>query len=307
MYTSRFYRRTGLSLMISGMTAFLVSCSDTAHTSNNPSARTAATPLPISTWKIPETLDFCGEAVPLDVPEVRERVEREFYVNLQTPGQIILYIKRSGRYFPLYERVMKEMNMPTDLRFLSVAESALFMARSTKDAVGLWQFMPATARAMGLVVNDWVDERRHPEKSTRAAMKYLKSGFDSNGSWTNAAAGYNMGHTGFGENIAYQNKKSFYDLYLNEETSRYILRIAVIKHIMLHAHDYGIIVPEEERYGRETTRTVRVSAPVDNLAQWALANGSSYKDVKLLNPWILGRKLPAPASGAWEISVPVNR
>jgi membrane-bound lytic murein transglycosylase D len=281
----------------------LWSCSETAR-SADANARTPS-PLPISTWKLPETMTFCGERVPLEVPEVRERAEREFYVNLQTPGQIILYMKRSARYFPMYERVLKEMKAPQDLRFLSVAESALFMARSVKDAVGLWQFMPATARQYGLIVTEEVDERRHPEKSTRAAITYLRSGFDSNGSWTDAAAGYNMGHTSYANTRSYQSGKNFYDCYLNEETSRYVLRIAVIKHIMEHADDYGIVVPQDDRYVEAPTKIVKVSGAISNLAQWAQAQGTTYKDVKLLNPWILGRTLPVPPRAAWEIAIPL--
>lgn len=280
----------------------LWSCSEQAHGAD--AKASTPNPIPISTWKLPDTMSFCGEPVPLDVPEVRERAEREFYVNLQTPGQIILYMKRSARYFPTYERLLKEMQAPQDLRFLSVAESALFMARSVKDAVGLWQFMPATARQYGLIVTDEVDERRHPEKSTRAAIKYLRDGFDSNGSWTSAAAGYNMGHTSFANTRDYQSGKTFYDCYLNEETSRYVLRIAVIKHIMEHADDYGIIVPADERYRPEPTKIVKVTGAIANLAQWAQAQGTTYKDVKLLNPWILGRTLPGPPRGTWEIAIP---
>lgn len=259
----------------------------------------------ISQWALPASLDFCGERVPLDIPEVRERAEREFYVNLQTPGQIILYLKRSGKYFPLYERVLRETNAPQDLKYLSVAESALIMSRSPKDAVGLWQFIPATARQFGLIVNDYVDERRHPEKSTRAAIAYLQQGFESSSSWTNSAAGYNMGHGSFQENLSYQGKKNFYDLYLNEETSRYILRISVIKHIMQHAREYGIVVHEHDRYHEEKSKIVSVTDAISNLAEWATRNGTSYKDVKLLNQWIIGRQLPAPARGsAWDITIP---
>lgn len=284
---------------VAGMISGCAESAQSASGSNEP-----LRPLPISTWKLPDTLSFCGERVPLDIPEVRERAEREFYMNLQTPGQIILYLKRSGRYFPMYERVLREMKAPQDLRYLSVAESALFMARSSKDAVGLWQFMAGTARELGLQVDDDVDERRHPERSTRTAVKYLRMGFDSNGSWTNAAAGYNMGHTSFAKTRDFQSGTSFYDCFLNEETSRYILRIAVIKHIMEHAHEYGIVVPANERYASEKTKRIRVTEAIDNLATWAAANGTTYKDVKLLNLWILGRKLPAPARGAWEIEVP---
>lgn len=286
-----------------GALSILPAC-DSAH-GRADGQRPASDTLAICTWRLPSTLSFCGEKVPLDVPEVRERAEREFYINLQTPGQIMLYIKRAARYFPTYEHILKESGVPEDLKYLSVAESALFMARSPKDAVGLWQFIPNTGRAYGLVINDEIDERRHVVKSTKAAVAYLRAGYDSNGSWSNAAAGYNMGHENLTGNIRFQMKTNYYDLFLNEETSRYLLRIAVIKHIMEHAHEYGIVVPSEERYTAPKTRIIRVSGAVSNLAMWASANGTTYKDVKLLNPWILGRGVPAPPAGrVWEIEVP---
>ncbi|HCN04445.1 MAG TPA: murein transglycosylase [Bacteroidetes bacterium] len=293
------------SIVVAGITVvILLACTDLAHGAGEDHVRDT---LNIAKVSIPEKLSFCGEEVPMDIAEVRERVEREFYINLQTPGQIILYLKRSARYFPTFEKLLKEANAPDDLKYLSVAESALYMARSPKDAVGLWQFIPGTARAMGLLVNDDVDERRHIERSTRAAIAYLKSGYDSNGSWTNAAAGYNMGHGSFAENMRYQGKKDFYDIFLNEETSRYILRIAVIKHLMEQAHTYGIIVPEESRYAPEQTRVIRERSAISNLAQWATDHGSTYKDVKLLNPWILKRSLPdPPRDRTWEIFLPAT-
>lgn len=280
---------------------FLVSCSDNARTTvpKPPELQ------PISTWSLPERLTFCGEVIPLDIPEVRERAEREFFVNLQTPGQIILYMKRSGRYFPMYQRLLSEAGLPDDLKFVSVAESALFMARSPKDAVGLWQFIPATAKAMGLLVNDDVDERRHPTKSTAAAIRYLHDGFRQTGSWTTAVAGYNMGHENLAENQRFQRSKSYFDLFLNEETSRYILRIAIIKHLMEQSASYGIALPLSALYKPAKTRQVSVENGIGSLADWASEHGTSYKDVKLLNPWILKRALPQPPKGhVWIIDIP---
>lgn len=259
----------------------------------------------LSTLTLPSKLSFCGEEVPLDEPEVRERAEREFYMLLQQPGQLVLYIKRAGKYFDMYDRVIKENNLPPDLKYVSVAESALYMARSSKGAVGLWQFMEGTARAMGLTVNEYVDERRNPEKSTYAAMKYLQSGYRNTGSWTLAAAGYNMGHGGLAENIDYQLVKSFYDLYLNEETSRYILRIVIIKELMENCAKYGFNVSNDDKYSPDSTKMISVPYPVENLAEWAISNNTTYKDVKILNPWILKRSLPAPPSGKpWQIAIP---
>ena len=257
-----------------------------------------------SSVKLPEKLSWCDEDVPLNIPEVRERAEREFYLLLQQPGQLMLYIKRSGRYFPVFEKILKQNKMPSDLKYLSVAESALFMARSAKDAVGLWQFIPSTAQVMGLIVNDQVDERRNVIKSTNAALKYLVQGYDNYRSWMIAAAGYNMGHENIQSQAEFQNKKNYFDLFLNEETSRYILRIVLIKELMENAASYGLIIPESEKYKPDTYKTIRVESKISNLAEWADKKGTTYKDVKLLNPWILKRELPAPPKGFWEIAVP---
>lgn len=261
----------------------------------------------LSTIKLPSQLDFCGEIIPLGISEVRERAEREFYVLLQQPGQIILYLKRSARYFEMYERIFKEENVPDDLKYLSVAESALYMARSPKNAVGLWQFIPETGRSMGLIIDDYVDERCHPEKSTRAAVQYLKDGYSKFKSWTLAAAGYNMGHTGVTENLKFQDVKDFFDLFLNEETSRYILRIVIIKEIMKNPQKYGFNLNKEELYYSEKYETINYKNSIENLSDWAKQNGTTYKDIKLLNPWILKRFLPSPPKNKqWEIAVPVK-
>ncbi|MFN8360501.1 MAG: transglycosylase SLT domain-containing protein [Candidatus Kapaibacterium sp.] len=258
----------------------------------------------LASLKFPENLSFCGERVPLEIPEVRERAEREFYLNLQSPGQLILYIKRAGRYFPMFEKILKQENAPDDLKFLAVAESALYMARSSKDAVGMWQFIPATGKRMGLQIDEYIDERRHPEKSTRAAIEYLRSGYKKYKSWTLAAAGYNMGHENVGDNLDFQSKDSFYDLYLNEETSRYVLRIAIVKELMEHADKYGITLDSQATYKDGDTKIISWDSPIADLSEWAIKHGTTYKDVKILNPWILKRSLPAPKQGSYQIIIP---
>jgi hypothetical protein len=299
-------RRAGMvSCFIVLMNIMFVSCNGKDNKESISSRDLKANYLAfLSNVPFPKTLSFCGEKVPLDIPEVRERAEREFYLNLQTPGQLILYIKRAGRYFPIFEQMLKQENVPEDLKYLAVAESALFMARSPKDAVGVWQFMEPTARSMGLRVDEFIDERRHVGKSTKAAIQYLKSGYAASKSWSLAAAGYNMGHGGVKENIDFQKGETFYDLFLNEETSRYVLRIAVIKELMEHAERYGLSLSEEDVYKPSKVKTVMVDRAITDLADWALNNGTTYKDIKLLNPWILKRTLPAPKGGAYYIDVP---
>jgi hypothetical protein len=259
----------------------------------------------LSSLKIPAQLEFCGEKIHLDIPEVRERAEREFYLLLQQPGQLILYIKRSGRYFPMFEKIIREKKLSDDLKYLSVAESALYMSRSSKGAVGLWQFMPATARAYGLQVDDYVDERRHPEKSTIAALEYLKDGYKQHKSWLLSAAGYNMGNTNVASHLDFQNGNSFFDLFLNEETSRYILRIVVIKEIMSNPEKYGFTITQNEKYKPDNVKFIECTEEIPNLSKWASEKGTTYKDVKILNPWILERKLPKPNKGrVYKIAVP---
>lgn len=285
----------------------LVNCSSEAE--NQRKLLTDAKSSPMSCvveYNLPKSLEWCGEQVPLEIEEVRERAEREFYLLLQQPGQIVLYLKRAGRFFPVFEKIIKEQNLPEDLKYLSVAESALFMSRSSKDAVGLWQFIPSTGKAMGLIIDEYVDERRHVEKSTYAAMRYLKQGYQNYKSWYMAAAGYNMGYINLDNNVKFQKTKDYFELFLNEETSRYILRIVIIKELMQNAAKYGFVFDENEMYRPYKSTKVRVTTRIENLGEWSEKQGTTFKYVKLYNPWILKRELPAPSRGYWEIEIPVE-
>lgn len=260
----------------------------------------------IARVRLPERMEFCGEPVPLELPEVREGIERELYILLQQPGQLVLYQKRSGRYFPLFERYLQEFGMPADLKYVAIAESALLpVVQSPKQAMGLWQLIPETARSLGLRVDDFVDERRHPERSTRAALLYLQRGYQLFGSWTLAVAGYNMGHENLQQQLQLQGVRSFYDAFLNEETTRYIYRIVAIKHVLENASRYGVEVLPAERYDAPAVRIVTWAEEIPDLVSWARQQGVRYKDVRLLNPWILQPRLPAPATGQfYEIALP---
>jgi hypothetical protein len=196
--------------------------------------------------------------------------------------------------------------VPTDLKYLSVAESALYQAQSGKGAVGLWQFMPATGRQYGLRVDEYIDERRHPEKSTRAAARYLQDNYKRYNSWGLAAAAYNMGEGATNDDLSFQNGRSYFDLYMNEETSRYLFRIVAIKEIMSNAEQYGYFLDNDDYYRLPEAKSVTVSAGIPNMAEWAEQQGSTYKDVKLMNPWILKRMLPAPSGAPYEILVPIR-
>jgi membrane-bound lytic murein transglycosylase D len=254
-------------------------------------------------FRLPPRVDFCGEPVPLEREDVREALEREFYLLLQQPGQLVLYLKRSGRYFELFEQVLRRAQMPSDLKYLAIAESALLpTARSPKEAVGLWQIIPETARQLGLRVDSLVDERRHPERSTQAAIEYLRRGYERFGSWTLAAAGYNMGHDALRQQLQRQGVQSFYDAFLNEETTRYIYRILAIKHLLENAAQFGLALAP---YPALRGRRIRWEHEIPDLVAWARQQGVRYRDVRVLNPWILRDQLPAPPPGAaYEILLP---
>ena len=261
----------------------------------------------VSAYKLPDKLTIFGENIPLDNDEVKERAERELYLLLQQPGQVMLYFKRSGKYFPTFNKYIKEYNMPEDIKYLSVAESALYMSTSSAGASGLWQFIPSTGKRYGLIINEDIDERRDVDKSTIASFQFLQDLYRRFNSWVSAAAAYNMGEGGFNSNLEFQLQDNYFDLYLNMETSRYVFRIALIKEIMENPQRYGFNIDKNDLWKEEKYEIVKVSHNISNLAEWANTIGTTYKDVKLLNMWILGRKLPHPPKGKYyEIKIPLR-
>jgi LysM repeat protein len=267
----------------------------------------SATELPTfsySNFPPDSAIDFCGEALPLKDPEVFERFEREFVYNINDRAQMIMYLKRAGRFFPYIESRLKADTLPDDLKYLAVAESRLLDLRSPAGAAGFWQLMPAVAQSYGLVVNASIDERYNLEKATDGAIKYLKSAYKKFGNWTMTAASYNMGVYGAADEQEFQSMKNYYDLWLNRETARYLFRIVAIKEIMSKPKKYGFadVVP----LAPIDTKTIDVKKDIENLALWARQQGTTFKAVKLLNPWIRGRSLPAPVSASrpYKVLVP---
>jgi len=179
---------------------------------------------------ISSPLQFCDEQVPLENQDVRERLEKELLLTLWNRPQVILWLKRSRRYLPPIEKMLRENHMPEDLKYVAIAESALRPhAGSRKGAVGFWQFMVDTGRRYGLVINARVDERRNIVCSTGAVIRYFKDLHREFGSWTLAAAAFNMGEEGLMAEILEQDTRDYYQLYLPLETQRFIFRLLSIK------------------------------------------------------------------------------
>ena len=257
----------------------------------------------MSTLTIPTPLEFCGEPVPLEVQEVKERLEKELLLSLWHGPQVILWLKRSRRYMPHIEEVLKSQGMPDDLKYVAIAESALRPhARSRKGAVGFWQFMSYTGREYDLIINRRIDQRRNIFASTRAAIRYLSDLYDTFGSWALAAAAYNMGEEGLNSEIVEQEVNNYYQLYLPLETQRYIFRIIAIKLILQDPAKYGFYLAEEDFYPPLSFEQVKVQCyketPIRLIAQAAQTH---FKVIKDLNPEIRGHYLP---EGEHSILIP---
>ncbi len=263
----------------------------------------ASFPSLVSAIRITEKLFFCGERVPLEDLEIRERLERELLISLWQRHQALLWIKRSSRYFPVIERILREEGLPEDLKYIPVAESALRPhAGSRKGATGYWQFMAHTGRKYGLTVTADIDERRNIFASTRAAARYLKELYEMFGSWTLAAAAYNMGEGGLTAEILEQETEDFYKLYLYLETQAYIFRILSVKLIISSPEKYGFVLKEADYYRPVESKQVSVvcerETPVRVVAR---AAGTNFKVIKDLNPEIIGHHL---AEGSYVLRIP---
>lgn len=249
----------------------------------------------------PENIDFAGEKVPLEDFYVREAWEREFLILLDAPHQSILYLKRAEKYLPYIEKELAQRNLPDDLKYIAVAESALReVITSSAGASGIWQFMPATARQYGLQVDGEIDERLDFEKATSSALDYLSFLYDRFENWSLSSAAYNAGQGRILGHLVDQQVVSYYDLLMNAETSRYLFRILAIKEIMNHPEKYQIRVLEKDQYRWPDYETKTVGEVLD-LTSWAQEQGTHLRAIKELNPWILKNTLPP---GEWEIKIP---
>lgn len=235
-------------------------------------------------------LDFCGEALPLDIPEVRERLEKELLLTLWNRPQVILWLKRSGRFMPFIEGVLRQNQMPLDLKYVAVIESALRPhAQSSKGAVGFWQFIKPTGQRYGLRIDRAIDQRRSVFASTKAAAAYLKELYQLFGSWTLAVAAYNMGEQGLKSEILTQKTKHYYQLYLPLETQRYVFKIIAAKLILSNPEKYGYELSPEQLYAAPKATSVTVKNKQDVSIQIiAEAAGTYFKTIKDLNPEIRG-------------------
>lgn len=256
--------------------------------------------------KLPKQMEFAGEPVPLDQLDIQERLDRELLVNTYWQSNGLLLMKRANKFFPLLEPLLKKHNLPDDFKYLCVAESALIQVPSYKGAAGYWHFMPRTGKEYGLEVNSNVDERYNLELSTKVAAEYLKKAKNKFGSWTLAAAAYNAGGGRISKRLKEQKVTSYYDLLLNPETGRYVFRILALKEIMSNPKKYGFVFDQEDLYTFPEVKEILVDYPIPDLADFAKQYNITYKELKLVNPWLRETKLNNNSKKEYIIKIPIH-
>jgi len=254
----------------------------------------------------PQSISFAGEVAPLDKHYVLERLDRELLVNNFWHSNSILVLKRAAKYFPIIEPILQENGIPDDFKYLAVIESGLTQVKSPVGAEGFWQFMAQTARDFGLEVNGDIDERLNLIKATESAAAYLTVAYAEFGNWTLAAAAYNAGVQRIKTSLGKQQTNSYYDLFLNEETSRYMYRMLATKLIFESPESYGFLIPKAQTYPFPKNKLVKVSiSPIDWVA-FAQSQNMSYADLREMNPWIKGYQLSNRNNKVYEVRVLVD-
>jgi hypothetical protein len=254
--------------------------------------------------QVPSYLDFAGEPLPLNNPDILERMDRELLVNTYWQSNGLLMFKRAKKYFPIIEPILEKHGIPNDFKYLAVIESGLTNATSPAGAKGVWQIMKATGRENGLEVNGNVDERFHLEKATEVACKYLLKSKERLGSWTLAAAAYNGGNAGISRRLAEQNVNDYYDLLLGEETGRYVFRIVALKEILSHPDKYGFNFRDKDLYNYIPTYKVEVDSAVTDFSKFSEQFGINYKILKIHNPWLREKHLNNKTNKLYYVDIP---
>jgi len=260
----------------------------------------------VNSHQLPLPVVFCGDTLDTDDPVTRERLEREFFTLLNEQGQIQLYLKRWARYLPMIEKYLREANLPDDLKYVAVHESALLpYIRSRSNAVGLWQFMRATGRLYNLKINEYIDERRESEKATAAAMIMFRDLKNILGDWPLVLASYNGGLGRVVREIEKQRTHSFFELSLPEETERYYFKTVATKIVLSQPEKFGFNMEGEDFHYKDKIENISVTIesdriPLDDLARSFRLNPAQ---LKIYNPQLINSYLPR---GIFNIRIPLE-
>lgn len=256
---------------------------------------------------VPKMIVFAGDTIRFDRQDIYERMDRELISFTYMHTNSTLMLKRSERIFAKVVPILRANGVPEDLKYLMAIESNFDpKALSSAGAAGLWQFTKSTAKEYGLEVSSEVDERYHIEKETVAACKYLLKAYDKYGDWMTVAASYNGGQNGISKRIENQRQRKAMDLWLVEETSRYMFRILTAKMFFEDPASFGFYVREKDKYPVEPKpkEIVSVSGPIENLVDFAEEHGIRYATLKGANLWLRDSKLTNKAGKTYEIVIP---
>lgn len=279
------------------------------HTGLNPEQESAKsqTPYCVSPLTVPTSATFAGEEIDLRRYDLHERMDRELMSFTYMHSTTMLTIKRANRYFPIIEPILKEEGLPDDIKYLAVIESNLNpLAKSPAGAAGIWQFMQATGRQYGLEVNANIDERYHVEKETRAACRYLKDAYAKYGNWLTVAASYNAGQARISTQLERQMATHATDLWLVEETKRYMFRLLAAKAVMSNPQQYGFLLKREQLYPILPYTEETVTTGIASLAQYARKHGVTYAQLKDFNPWLRDTSLMNKSGRTYVLKIPMK-
>jgi hypothetical protein len=255
---------------------------------------------------VPARLSLCDKQIPLSNEDVREAFEREFYQFLENKGLLTILVKRYDKFFNVVSEELDKTAMPPDLIYLAIAESYLNpRAVSKANAGGLWQFIKDTGKREGLFINEQIDERYSVTRSTRCALGYLNKLYAEFGDWLLAMAAYNAGEARLREAIQNQNTKDFFELFLPEETGRYVYRVAALKEILANPRKYGLAIEKADYYKPYAVVEVTVDLEQEtHTAVLAQAMDLPYGTFRHYNLHIRKYKLPR---GVYHLYIPIEK
>ncbi len=256
---------------------------------------------------LPKKLSFAGEQVPMDLFYVNEQLERELLVNSYLHANTLLLLKRTTRWLPTIDSILKANGVPSDFKYLAMIESNLTNAVSPSKAVGFWQFLQTTGQEYGLEITDEIDMRYNVELETEAACRYFKNAYSKFGSWTLAAAAFNAGSGKISRTINEQKVTSYYDMLLPQETERYVFRILALKLITENPEKYGFEISSHLKYKPYQYKTLTVSESIPDMTEFAFGQGTNYRMLKYFNPWLRSNTLTIAEGDSYTIKIPTGR
>lgn len=256
---------------------------------------------------LPTSLSFAGETVPLQYMDVRESLQREMMTITYWHASLTYILQLNNRYETTIRKILQEEGIPEDFYYLCIAESGLQPVVSPANAGGYWQFLATTAKEYGLVVDDEVDERYNIGKSTRAAAAYFKKAYAEFGTWTMAAASFNIGLSNVRYRMEIQSQRDYYDTQFPEETSRYLFRALAFKTIIADPESYGFKIEKEQLFPPLEYTEVTVNGPIENWSAFAAKYKTNFKMLRIYNQWIRANSLENKAGRSYVVKIPTGR